>query len=65
MLIRFRRPSPRPTSNASRGLSVDQSAARCDLKRLVNDLQRLALVAPNAVRFVGDFVAGLLDEVDY
>lgn len=64
MLILFRRRSPDPTWNDSPALSADQSAARCDLKLLVDDLQRLALVEPRAVRLVGEIVAGLLDEVD-
>ncbi len=64
MLIRFRRRSPDPTWNASPGLSADQSAARCDLKLLVDDLQRLALVEPSAVSLVCEIVAGLLDEID-
>jgi hypothetical protein len=39
-------------------------AARCDLKRLIDGLQRLVLVAPNAVRVIAEIVAGFLDEVD-
>lgn len=64
MLIRFRHRSRDRIWSGSRELSVDQLAARCDLKRLVDGLQRLALVAPNAVRVVGELVAGLLEEVD-
>jgi len=64
MLIRFRPRSCDQTWNDSRELSADQSAARCDLKVLVDGLQRLALVEPNAVRVVGAIIAGLLDEVD-
>jgi hypothetical protein len=65
MLIRFRPRSRDQTWSGSRELSADQSAARYDLKLLVDGLQRLALVEPSAVRVVGEIVAGLLDEVDH
>jgi len=64
MVIRFRRRSPPPTWNDSPALSAEQLAARCDLKRLIDGLQRLVLVAPNAVRVIAEIVAGFLDEVD-
>jgi len=64
MLIRFRPRSHRPTSNGSHEPSAAQLAARSDLKLLVDGLQRLVLVEPNAVRFVGAIVFGILDEVD-
>lgn len=64
MLIPFRPRSRDQIWNGSRALSADQLAARSDLKLLVDDLQRLALVAPKAVSIMREIAAGLLDEVD-
>ncbi len=67
MLIRFppRLPgSPPSTWSGSPELSAAQLAGRSDLKLLVDGLQRLVLVEPNAVRLVREIVAGLLDEID-